>query len=91
MLKINDKVTKTYSNANPLKRASFVVNRKEVFKYLRALNERSFVAVVTGPLVNIFFLPYLYFIHEKASCIAIFWTGRPHSLGSCHLKENFQR
>ena len=24
-------------------------------------------------------------IHEKANCIAIFWTGRPHSLGSCHF------
>ena len=26
---------------------------------------------------------YLSSIHEKANCIAIFWTGRPHSLGSC--------
>ena len=28
---------------------------------------------------------YLSSIHEKANCIAIFWTGRPHSLGSCHF------
>ena len=28
---------------------------------------------------------YLSSIHEKVNCIAIFWTGRPHSLGSCHL------
>ena len=29
---------------------------------------------------------YLSFIHEKANCIAIFWTGGPHSLGSCHFR-----
>ena len=29
---------------------------------------------------------YLSSIHEKANCIAIFWTGRPHSLGSCHFR-----
>ena len=34
----------------------------------------------------IFYLPYLSSIHEKANCIAIFWTGRPHSLRSCHLR-----
>ena len=32
-------------------------------------------------------LPYLSFIHEKANCIAIFWTGGPHSLGSCHFRD----
>ena len=26
-------------------------------------------------------------INEKANCIAIFWTGRPHSLGSCHFRD----
>ena len=31
----------------------------------------------------LFYLPYLSSIHEKASCIAILWTGSPHSLGSC--------
>ena len=30
-----------------------------------------------------FYLPYLSSIHEKANCIAILWTGSPHSLGSC--------
>ena len=29
------------------------------------------------------YLPYLSSIHEKANCIAILWTGSPHSLGSC--------
>ena len=29
---------------------------------------------------------YLSSIHEKANCIAIFWTRRPHSLGSCHFR-----
>ena len=24
--------------------------------------------------------------YAKANCIAIFWTGRPHSLGSCHFR-----
>ena len=39
---------------------------------------------------NIFFfiiyLPYLSSIHEKANCIAMFWTVSPHSLGSCHFR-----
>ena len=30
-----------------------------------------------------FYLPFLSSIHEKANCIAILWTGSPHSLGSC--------
>ena len=30
-----------------------------------------------------FYLPYLSSIHEEANCIAILWTGSPHSLGSC--------
>ena len=30
----------------------------------------------------LFYLPYLSSIHEKANCIAILWTGSPHSLGS---------
>ena len=34
----------------------------------------------------LFYLPYLSSIHEKANCIAIFWTGRPHPLGSCHFQ-----
>ena len=31
----------------------------------------------------LFYLPYLSSIYEKANCIAILWTGSPHSLGSC--------
>ena len=31
----------------------------------------------------LFYLPFLSTVHEKANCIAILWTGRPHSLGSC--------
>ena len=31
----------------------------------------------------LFYLPYLFSIYEKANCIAILWTGSPHSLGSC--------
>ena len=34
----------------------------------------------------LFYLSYLSFIYEKANCIAIFWTGRLHSLGSCHFR-----
>ena len=33
-------------------------------------------------LLYLFYLPYLSSIHEKANCIAILWTGSPHSLGS---------
>ena len=29
---------------------------------------------------------FLSSIHEKANCIAIFWTVSPHSLGSCHFR-----
>ena len=34
----------------------------------------------------VFYLPYLSSIYEKANCIALFWTGRPHSLGSHHFR-----
>ena len=44
---------RTHSNAKSFKRTSFVVFRKDVFNYLRALNERLFVAVVTGRVANI--------------------------------------
>ena len=33
----------------------------------------------------IFYIFVLFSIHEKANCIAIFWMGRPHSLGSYHF------
>ena len=38
-------------------------------------------------IVLYWYCPYLSPIHEKANCIAIFWTGRPHSLGSCHFRS----
>ena len=31
----------------------------------------------------LFYFPFISSIHEKANCIAILWTGSPHSLGSC--------
>ena len=37
--------------------------------------------------VFLFYLPYLSSIHEKANCIAILWTGSPHSLGSCLFRD----
>ena len=44
---------------------------------------------VLSPMTNNYLLycSYLCSIHEKANCIAIFWTGRPHSLGSCHFRD----
>ena len=33
------------------------------------------------------YCPYLSSIHKKASCTAIFWTERPHSLGSCYFRS----
>ena len=33
-----------------------------------------------------FYLPYLSSFHEKANCIAMFWTVCPHSLGSCYFQ-----
>ena len=42
---------------------------------------------IGGRLVKQFFFycPCLFTIHEKDNCIAVFWTGRSHSLGSCHF------
>ena len=34
-----------------------------------------------------FYLPYLSSNHEKANCIAILCTGRPHSLGGWHFRS----
>ena len=36
---------------------------------------------------SFFYLPCLPSIGEKANCIAIFWTERPHSLESCHFRS----
>ena len=33
------------------------------------------------------FFAIFFSIHEKANCIAMFWTGRLHSLGSCHFRR----
>ena len=35
----------------------------------------------------VFYLPYLSYIYKKAHRIAIFWTGHPHSLGSCYFRD----
>ena len=34
----------------------------------------------------LFHLPYLSSIYEKTNRITMFWSGRPHSLGSCHFR-----
>ena len=36
--------------------------------------------------IFLFYLPYLSSIHKKSNCIAMFWTERRHSIGSCHLR-----
>ena len=52
--------------------------------YLEAsVSENQLSEFHSDPLVSLFYLPYLSSIHEKANCIAILWTGSPHSLGSC--------
>ena len=40
----------------------------------------------TLPLLYFVLFVYLSSIHEKANCIAILWTGSPHSLGRNRLK-----
>ena len=35
----------------------------------------------------VLYCSYLSSIHEKVNCISIFWTGRPHSLGSSHFRD----
>ena len=47
------------------------------FRFHRKWTASAFVSFC------LFYLPYLSSIHEKANCIAILWTGSPHSLGSC--------
>ena len=34
----------------------------------------------------VLYCPCFSSIYEKANCIAIFWTGRRYSLGSCHFR-----
>ena len=54
----------------------------------RSWSFSQFVSEVATLHQSIFFsiCSYLSSIHEKANCIAIFWTGRPHSFGSCHFR-----
>ena len=50
----------------------------------RAIVYRMQTAYISSiVLFYLFYLPFLSSIHEKANCIAILWTGSPHSLGSC--------
>ena len=50
----------------------------------RALDFELYQGAGTSiPVFVLFYLPYLSSIHEKTNCIAILWTGSPHSLGSC--------
>ena len=68
----------TQVTQHPLKNSSFLV----------MLAVSSLVFAATGIaivwtfifFVLLFYLPYLSSIHEKANCIAILWTGSPHSL-----------
>ena len=55
------------------------------FHFNRCIFPLSILFLLLFPLF-FFSLPYLSFIHEKSNFIAIFWTGRPHSLGSCHFQ-----
>ena len=47
------------------------------------MHEEVNCVATTATLFCLFYLPFLSFIHEKANCIVILWTGSPHSLGSC--------
>ena len=54
----------------------FIMSTNLQANMLYNLQEMALTAVL-------FYLPFLSSIHEKANCIAILWTGSPHSLGSC--------
>ena len=56
--------------------------------FLRVLRGKNTSAVLARHLSfnndnYYYYLSFLSSIHEKANCIAILWTGSPHSLGSC--------
>ena len=57
----------------------------------RYLQKMSNIAIYSRDGQNcvkgFFYYPFLSSIHEKANCIVIFWTGRPHTLGSCHFRD----
>ena len=44
------------------------------------------VPSVTVSLDQAFFYLHIYPSFTRKRCIAMFWTGRPHSLGSCHFR-----
>ena len=50
---------------------------------LRGLQPNYTFKTISNKLVFFLYCPYSSSIHEKANCIAIFWTGGPHSIGSC--------
>ena len=58
-------------------------NPKIYFDYFVEVARKNDKIYNRGTCFVLFYLPYLSSIHEKANCIAILWTGRPHSLGSC--------
>ena len=63
---------------------------KQMFSRIKHIKSKNKFSTSEGHLEHfycfvlfLFYLPYLSSIHEKANCIAILWTGSPHSLGSC--------
>ena len=70
------------STRSPWRRAKedIVVDLGLVFQASTKVKSGSAESVFVFVL---FYLPFLSSIHEKANCIAILWTGSPHSLGSC--------
>ena len=78
--------------------ATFVLTLHKCFKYYRIKRINNWIHFQIrvfnfSASKNLIFFVFVFFcicsflssIHEKANCIAIFWTGRPHSLGSCHF------
>ena len=57
--------------------------------YQSLITGSKWVAIFFFFFFLFFYLPYLSSIHEKANCIAILWTGSPHSLGSCLFRGLF--
>ena len=71
-------------------RRRLAMGRSTMTKLAKIMKDKG-ISVATKPKlvyslvcpVVFFYLPFLSSIHEKANCIAILWTGSPHSLGSC--------
>ena len=91
---INFNVTKRNQRMR-FKKAQVIPVHKKVHKtHVKNYGPISLLSMMSKILEKIvykklfsFFLycSYLSSIHEKANCIAILWTGSPHSLGSCHF------